>query len=61
MIYPEYMTKEDIAEFERKYNEWLDEERAYHDHMERDHDESYESDYSVSWYDEQYELEADYL
>ena len=54
MIYPEYMTKEDIAEFEREYNEWLDEERAYHDHMERDHDESYEPDYSDSWYDEQY-------
>jgi hypothetical protein len=61
MIYPEYMTKEDIAEFEREYNEWLDEERAYHAHMERDHDESYEPNYSDSWYDEQYELEADYL
>jgi len=32
-----------------------------HDELERDHDESYEPDYSDSWYDEQYELEADYL
>lgn len=26
MIYPENFTKEDIEEFEREYNEWLDEE-----------------------------------
>ena len=33
---------------------------GYHDELERDHDEAYEPDYGDSWYDEQYELEADY-
>lgn len=60
MQYPEWMTKEDIEEFEREYNEWLDEERAYHDHMERDHDEEYIPD-PDSAYEDQYELDTDYL
>lgn len=60
MFYPEYFTKEDIEEFEREYNEWLDEERAYHDHMERDHDEAYEPEINDSWYEDQYELDTDY-
>lgn len=28
MIYPEDFTATDIEEFEREFNEWLDEERA---------------------------------
>lgn len=28
MIYPEDFTAEDIAEFEREFNDWLNEERA---------------------------------
>lgn len=34
---------------------------VYYDELERDCDEQYEPDYSDSWYDEQYELEADYI
>jgi hypothetical protein len=34
---------------------------GYHDELERDHDEAYEPDYGDSWYDDQYELEADYI
>lgn len=34
---------------------------VYYDELERDQDEYYEPDYSDSWYDEQYELEADYI
>ena len=36
------------------------EEEHSHDHLERDCDESYEPDCD-SWYDEQYELDTDYL
>lgn len=61
MQYPEDMTPEEIAEFEREYNQMLDEERAYHDHMERDHDEAYEPELNDSWYEDQYELDTDYL
>lgn len=32
-----------------------------HDELERDHDEPYEPDYADSWYDEQYELDTDYV
>lgn len=34
---------------------------GYHDELERDHDEPYEPDYADSWYDEQYELDTDYI
>ena len=34
---------------------------VYYDELERDHDEQYEPDYGDSWYDDQYELEADYI
>lgn len=61
MIYPDYMTKEEIAEFEREYNQILEEERALHDHLERDHDEPYEPETNDNWYDEQYELDTDYV
>ena len=61
MRYPEDMTKEEIAEFEREYEQWLKEEQAYHDHMERDHDEPYEPEVNDNWYDEQYEVDTDYL
>jgi hypothetical protein len=60
MQYPEDMTKEEIAEFEREYEQWLAEERAYHDAMERDHDEEYIPD-PDSEYENQYELDTDYL
>ena len=61
MIYPDYMTKEEIAEFEREYNQILEEERTSHDHLERDHDEPYEPETNDNWYDEQYELNEDYV
>ena len=32
-----------------------------YDELERDHDEAYEPDYCDSWYDEQYELDTDYV
>ena len=61
MRYPEYMTKEEIAEFEREYEQWLKEEQAYHD-------EPYEpvtgcdpEEYNDNWYDDQYEVDTDYL
>ena len=34
---------------------------VYYDELERDCDEQYEPDYADSWYDEQYELDADYV
>lgn len=62
MQYPEWMTDEDIAEFEREYNQILDEERQqYHDALERDHDEPYVPETNDNWYEEQYELDTDYL
>jgi hypothetical protein len=47
---------------EREYNEWREQEEAIHAHdeLERDWDEPYEPDCD-SWYDEQYELDTDYL
>lgn len=33
----------------------------YHDELERDHDEPYEPETDDNWYDEQYELDTDYL
>ena len=32
-----------------------------YDELERDHDEAYEPDYGDSWYDDQYELDTDYV
>jgi len=48
---------------EREYNEWREQEEAIHahDHLERDHDEPYEPETNDNWYDEQYELDTDYL
>lgn len=34
---------------------------VYYDELERDHDEQYEPDYGDSWYDDQYELDTDYV
>lgn len=34
---------------------------VYYDELERDLDEQYEPDYADSWYDDQYELDADYV
>ena len=64
-----------FADIARKHNvpvSWVDEawnmlceqEAAAehnHDHLERDCDEAYEPDYADSWYDEQYELDTDYV
>lgn len=135
MIYPDYFTADDIAEFEYEYNRYLDlqdphsavsvnaridtiveEEREMsmsdlmidlqdevrlgalsfaeiaakyevpvswvneawdelcqqeaeaeqyagysYDELERDHDEAYEPDYGDSWYEDQYELDTDYV
>jgi len=36
--------------------EYAEEQSAYYDELERDHDEPYEPDCD-SWYDEQYEIE----
>ena len=74
MNYPADFTADDIMEFEYEYNRYIDrqdprsliavneelQEIAY-DELERDHDEQYEPDYGDSWYDDQYELEADYI
>lgn len=32
-----------------------------YDELERDHDEAYEPDYGDSWYEDQYELDTDYV
>lgn len=74
MQYPDYFTAEDIMEFEYEYNRYLDRQDPRslvavneelqviaHDELERDWDEPYEPDYNDNWYDEQYELDADYL
>lgn len=34
---------------------------AYHDELERDWDEPYECEINDNWYDEQYEVDADYV
>ncbi len=73
MQYPEYFTAEDIMEFEYEYNRYLDRQDPNslvavneelqviaHDELERDWDERYEPDCD-SWYDEQYELDTDYI
>lgn len=41
--------------------EYAEEQSAYYDEFERDHDEPYEPDYGNDWYDEQYELDTDYI
>lgn len=74
MVYPDYFTADDIMEFEYEYNRYLDRQdpnslqavneelqEIAHDELERDWDEPYEPDYNDSWYDEQYELDADYV
>ena len=82
MFYPEYMTEQEIMEFEYEINRIIDQERGEgqywaenaelqmlaedtrdfsYDEPERDHDEQYEPDYGDSWYEDQYELEADYI
>jgi len=46
MQYPEYMTAEDIREFELELNDRIDaENKAFHDSLERRCDEEYEPDY----------------
>lgn len=49
------MLCEQEAEAERQFDQ------GFHDEMERDHDEQYEPDLTDSWYDEQYELDTDYI
>lgn len=82
MFYPEYMTEQEIMEFEYEINKLIDTERGegqfwaenaecqivaeeqrdlYYDELERDHDEPYEPDLGDSWYEDQWELDADYL
>ena len=62
MQYPEYMTAEEIRAFELEMNDWIDaENKAFHDSLERDNDEAYEPETDDNWYDEQYELDTDYL
>lgn len=71
--YPDDVAYDMVREQERKdeaeYNEWRREEELIHahDHLERDWDEPYEpvtgcdpAEYD-NWYDEQYELDTDYL
>ena len=74
MIYPPEMTAEEIEQFEYEINRIIDIERnegqfwavnaelqmIAHDELERDWDEPYEPDCD-SWYDDQYELDTDYL
>jgi len=74
MYYPPEMTAEEIEQFEYEINRRIDIERGEgqfwevnaelqviaHDDMERDWDERYEPDCD-SWYDEQYELDTDYI
>lgn len=38
-----------------------DYEDPYYDELERDHDEPYEPETNDNWYDEQFELDTDYL
>ena len=74
MQYPDYFTAEDIMEFEYEYSRYLDlqDPRSAesinaelqviaHDELERDWDEPYEPETNDNWYDEQYELDTDYL
>lgn len=74
MRYPEWMTEEEIMEFEYELNRQIDIERGEgqfwaenaelqviaHDELERDWDEPYEPDCD-SWYEDQYELDTDYV
>lgn len=71
MQYPEYMTKEDIEQFEYEINKIIDTERGEgqfwaenaelqvvaHDALERDWNEPYEPETNDDWYDEQYEVD----
>lgn len=74
MNYPEDMTADDIMEFEYEYNRYLDRflpesliavneelQEIAHDELERDWDEAYEPEINDNWYDEQYEVDADYV
>lgn len=74
MNYPADFTADDIMEFEYEYNRYLDRflpesliavneelQELAHDALERDHDEAYEPEINDNWYDEQYELDTDYL
>ena len=46
MRYPDYMTAEEIAQFELELNDRIDaENKAFHDSLERRTDEEYEPDY----------------
>lgn len=46
---------EQEAEAERQFDQ------GFHDEFERDHDEQYEPDIGNSWYEDQYELDSDYI
>ena len=48
-----------LCEQEAEAEQFFD--QGFHDELERDHDEPYEPDYGDSWYDDQYELDADYI
>ena len=75
MYYPPEMTEQEIMEFEYEINKIIDTERGEgqfwaenaelqviaYDELERDWDEPYEPDANDNWYDEQYELDTDYL
>lgn len=74
MQYPDYFTAEDIMEFEYEYNRYLDRQDPNslvavnedlqviaHDELERDWDEPYVPEVNDDWYENQYELDTEYL
>ena len=62
-FFPEYMTEEERRTAELELNDIIDaENKAYHDELERDHDEPYEPDYDdgqPSEYDEWMDFDPD--
>lgn len=74
MYYPADFTADDIMEFEYEMNRYIDLQDPHslasinaelqdisYDELERDCDEQYEPDYGDNWYDDQYELDTDYI
>ncbi len=54
MRYPEYMTAEEIVEFEREYEQWLKEELDYEDQQAR---LPVTDETNDTWYDDQFETD----
>ena len=57
------LVREQERKDEQEYMEWREQEAAIHAHdeLERDHDEPYEPELNDSWYEDQYEVDTDYL